>query len=147
MAMKAMEAGALRMVPLMTGATSLSRVSNRASAPCVIKVRVSRGGTSSEWYLSGLGILPAASAVAEDGSKDVHNWLPSHNPWPLWFVKRMHGKEESNCESKDVGVRCVCTFQPQSEGGSEAFAGNFDMVVPVLTNTKALVEGEDLRVF
>ena len=71
MAMKAMEAGALRMAPLVTGGACLSRVSKAAAAPDVLKVRVSRAGNRSEWCLNGSGALPAASSMAEPSGKTV----------------------------------------------------------------------------
>ena len=147
LAMKAMEAGALRMAPLVTGGASLARLSKDVSAPYVLKVRVTRAGNSSEWCLNGSGGLPAPSAVvgASGNAVTQHNWMPAHNPWPLWFMKRVSELSESNCMFEDFDVRSVSTFDPKGRG--EAFADNYDLTMPVLVNTKALVVGDEMRVF
>ena len=154
-AAKAMKEGELCMAPLVTGATSLSRLTLTPSAPYVLNVRVQHQGAKSEWCLLGQGNLPAASAAAEKDGKVVsqHAWVPGNNPWPLWHIKRVHVKEESNCVFLDVDVRNVSTFQPAvaptvaGAAKAEAFADNYDVVVPVLVNTKPLAEGEELQVF
>ena len=66
MSLKAWEVGALRMAPLVTGATCLSRVSKVAVAPHVLKVRVCIGGAKTDWWLSGSGALPQPSAAVEE---------------------------------------------------------------------------------
>ena len=48
-AMNAMEAGALRMAPLVTGGACLARLSKEAATNYVLKVRVTQSGNSSEW--------------------------------------------------------------------------------------------------
>ena len=96
-----------------------------------------------------MGVLPRASAVAEGVSgQDViqHKWQPAHNPWPLWFIKRVSEVGASNCSIQEVDVRIVTTFD-HSAGGKEAFADNCDVMLPLLVNTKALAQGEELRVY
>ena len=124
MSLKAWEVGALRMAPLVTGATCLSRVSKVAVAPHALKVRVCVGGAKTDWWLSGSGALPQPSAAVEECQDVVktHHWNAGHNPWPLWFTKRVSAVGESNCIFEDVDVRCVNTFQPPARLGHEAFA-------------------------
>ena len=74
-----------------------------------------------------------------------HSWMPGHNPWPLWFIKRVGEVGDSNCSFQEMDVRVVSTFDLQDDG--EAFASNFDMTLPVLVNSKDLSVGEELRVF
>ena len=153
-AAKAMKEGELRMAPLITGPSSLSRLQQTQSSPYVLNVKVQRKGAKSEWFLTGQGNLPPASTVVEKGGKVVnqHAWASGHNPWPLWHAKRVHLKEESNCAFIDVDVRNVSTFQPTAAPTvvgatkAEAFADNYDIVVPVFVNTQPLAEGEELRV-
>ena len=154
-AAKALDVGAVRLAPLVQSGTCLSRLSQQASSPYVLQVRVLRDGNTSEWYLSGSGSLPTpaqptASAVAEQPEMvhSQHNWVNGNFPWPLWFVKRAHGTQECNCQFKQVEVRCIGTFQmPTSAAAEEAFADNFDLSLPMLVNTKPLREGEELVVF
>ena len=144
--LKDMPAGALRMAPLVTGGSVLSRLSKELTAPYVLKVKVSHAGSTVEWYLNGAGGLPPASAVAEpiENTVSQHNWMPGHNPWPLWFVKRVADAKESNCHIQDVLVRMVTTFAPPSP--LEAFSDNVDITIPTLVNTSAVVKGEELKV-
>ena len=149
LAAKAMQVGELRMAPLITGGSSLSRFSQTASAGFVLQVRVTRGDVTSEWHLNGSGSLPSASMAVEHSDKEVtkHNWLAGHNPWPLWFIKRVNSQSESNCSFEDMVVRTVSTFQAtEAREGGDAFAANEDIVVPVLVNTKAVAKGDELRV-
>ena len=145
-ALKDIPAGSLRMAPLVVGGACLSRRSKDVGAPYLLKIKVTYAGSTVEWYLNGSGTLPAASAVAEsaDNTVDVHNWMPGHSPWPLWFVTRASDAEESNCQFVDVDVRMVTTFAPASP--LEAFADNVDITIPTLVNTSALVKGEELKV-
>ena len=145
-ALRAMEAGALRLAPLVYGGASLSRLSQGTSATYVLKVRVLRDGVSSDWLLTGGAALPNASAVAEDnkGTVSQHSWLPHHTPWPLWCVKRVSEASGTNCDFQDVDIRCVSTFA--AAGGSEPTADNCDITLPVLVNKSALAAGEELRV-
>ena len=76
-----------------------------------------------------------------------HYWNAGHNPWPLWFMKRVSDMSERNCIFDDVDVRCVNTFQPPARLGHEAFVDNCDRTVPVLLNTSAVAEGEELVVY
>ena len=151
MAVKAMGAGSLRMAPLVTGAACLSRVTKTTMSPYVLKVGMCRAGVSSEWWLTGSGNLPGASSVAEHSGHVVkqHNWNQGHHPWPLWFMKRVHEIDQSNCMFVDVDVRSVSTFQQAASAGAqeEPFADNCDVTIPVLVNSKALAQGDELRVY
>ena len=93
-------------------------------------------------------MLPKASAVAEGvNGQEVtqHKWQPAHNPWPLWFIKRVSEVGASNCSIQEVDVRIVTTFD-HSAGGKKAFADNCEVKLPLLVNTKALAQGEELQV-
>ena len=143
-AVSAMEQGTLRMAPIVIGGACLARLAKETAAPH-LKVRVTRGGETSEWCLTGVATLPTASAVAEKGGVVTqHSWKPVHLPWPLWYVKRVSDVNEANCVFEEMDSRSVSTFDQKGRG--EPFAENCDVVVPVLVNTKALAAGDELRV-
>ena len=109
----------------------MSRLCKDYSAPHMLKIKVTHAGMAVDWYLNGSGV-------------EQHNWMPGHNPWPLWFVRRVSDAQESNCHFEDAHVRMVTTFAPASP--LEPFADNVDITIPTLVNTSALVKGEELKV-
>ena len=149
-ALKAMQAGALRMAPILPGASIQARLQKQPNASYVLRIRLSRSGDITDWYLIGGGSLPSASAVV-DGGKGVvqqHAWQPGHFPWPLWLVKRVPDVSQANCAFQDMDVRSVSTFglSTVAEGEEGAFADNCDITIPVLVNTAVLAQGDELKV-
>ena len=134
------------MAPLVTGGSCLSRFFKEANQPYVLKIKITQASSTTEWYLNGSGGLPGPSVAAESADNVVsqHNWMPGHNPWPLWFVKRVLDTEQANCKFEEVLVRMVSTFAPAAP--LEAFADNVDITIPMLVNTKAVAAGDELRV-
>ena len=133
------------MAPMATGPACLTRLAKETTTSH-LKVRVTRNGEVTEWCLTSGASLPAASAVADQGSVVTHHsWRPYHFPWPLWYIQRVSDVNQANCKFEDMLARCVSTFDQKGRG--EAFADNCDVAVPVLVNTKSLVAGDELRVF
>ena len=134
------------MVPIVTGISSMGRLTQAAAPGHVLKVTLRQSGNTDHWQLMASGSLPKASAVAEVNGEEVteHKWAAGHNPWPLWFVRRVAEAGNSNCSFQEVLVRSVTTFEHPA--GGEPFADNCDVTLPILVNTRALHAGEELRV-
>ena len=147
-AAQAIPAGELKMAPVVTGPASLTRVCKETVAPYTLKVKVMHGNSVSEWSLVGGGALPPSPAVAGSAAVlETHNWTAGHNPWPLWYVQKAIDVSDSNCIFEEVDVRCVNTFAFKSSAvAGEPMADSIDLTIPVLVNTKALAENDELIV-
>ena len=103
-ARKAMSVGSLCMVPIVTGISSMGRLTQTAPQGHVLKVSFTQSGNIVHWHLMGSGSLPKASAVAEGSHLDSrggrlakasavaevneqeitqHKWVVANNPCPV----------------------------------------------------------------
>ena len=144
-ALKNMDAGRLHMAPLLFGPGQLSRISKASRTPHVLKVQVTRDRFTTDWYINGTTPLPspASSAQSTDTVVSSHAWSLSHNPWPLWHVKRVSSTDAASCHFQNCLARMLSTFAPEQ---AEASSDNFDISIPVLVNKVALVAGQELVV-
>ena len=137
----------LHMAPLVSS-PAWPRVLVKTTSPLAVPVEVHSGTTPvHHFFLVGAIALPKASALAEpDGVVRQHDWKPGHFPWPFWFVRRVGREEDANCSLVRVVTRVVltCSFDGRP---SDPYCDNFDVHIPVLTNTRALALGDELTVW
>ena len=137
----------LHMAPLVPS-PAWTRVLVKTTSPLAVPVEVHSGTNPvNHFFLLGAIALPKASALAEpDGVVRQHDWKPGHFPWPFWFVRRVDREEDANCSLVRVVTRVVltCSFDGRPR---DPYCDNFDVHIPVLTNTRALVRGEELTVW
>ena len=137
----------LHMAPLVSS-PAWPRVLVKTTSPLAVPVEVHSGTNPvHHFFLVGAIALPKASALAEpDGVVRQHDWKAGHFPWPFWFVRRVDREEDANCSLVRVVTRVVltCSFDGRP---SDPYCDNFDVHIPVLTNTSALDRGDELTVW
>ena len=138
---------ALRMAPLVPS-PAWPRVLVRSTSPLAVPVEVHSGLLLvGHFVLLGAAAMPKASALAEaDGVIRQHDWKPGQFPWPFWYVRRVNREEDANFSLVRVVSRTVvtCAFDGRN---MDPFCDNFDVHIPVLTNTRVLARGDELTVW
>ena len=138
---------ALRLAPLLPS-PAWARVLPRSASPLAVPVEVHSGSLPpARFFLLGGSSMPKASAVAEsDGVIRQHEWKQGHFPWPFWYVRRVEREEDANCCLLRVIVRTVSTFAFDGHA-LDPFSDNYDIYIPVLTNTRSFARGDELTVW
>ena len=150
---RAIKEGEVMLVPLIPTA---SRVSTKCQSSFTLKAKVTGvGGWPAELFILGASTLPpclapmlvgSGSGTASNSSGEVldcHEWKSSHFPWPFWLVKWVENEADANCKFVSVLSRAVYTMTVPD---SEVLVDTFDVMLPTMTNFKAVKAGEELVV-
>ena len=143
----------LRLVPLVK---SVAALTFRADAVWQLPVRVCEGEEPPLCvYVHGSAVVPKppppAAATVErvpGAARSDHEWRATDFPWPFWLVQRSGLEAECNCVLEHCTTRHVSTYQVSAGvEPSDCVVDTVEVAVPVMTNTKEVLAGQELVVF
>ncbi len=149
-AVKHVDAGALRLPPLVTSRHSFVTL---CTSPYSIQVMVPlEGGDSVCLHIVAAPNLPKPLLFAGTPSVEGHQWKPCDMAWPFWAVRRSDVAAQCNCVFSAVPVNCVSTFGLGRAGDSNVVpsgpvASPSELVIDTMTNERDLEKDEELVVY